>query len=115
MEVPRIHPVPNVEPNGFISIKSTKRVSFRGMVSNSKVSYHLQNVPVPWRLSGKEFACQCRRHGFDSLVWEDPTCQDAAKLGHHNSKAQDPQLLKSMSSPMLHNKSDHSEKPANCS
>ena len=83
MAVPRIHLVPNVELNGFISIKSTKRVLFRGMVSISKVSYHLQNVSLPWWLSGKEFACQCRRHGFDSLVWKDPTCQDAAKLVHN--------------------------------
>ena len=26
----------------------------------------------PWWLSGKEFTCQCRRHGFDSWVWKIP-------------------------------------------
>ena len=31
---------------------------------------------LPWWLSGKEYACQCRRRGFDpwvrSLGWKDP-------------------------------------------
>jgi len=33
---------------------------------------------LPWWLSGKESACQCRRHR-SPLVLEDPTCQGATK------------------------------------
>ena len=35
-------------------------------------------VGLPWRLSGKEAACQCRRQ------WSDPTCLRATKPTHHN-------------------------------
>ena len=30
------------------------------------------NSGLPWWLSGKEFACQCRRHGFDPWVGKIP-------------------------------------------
>ena len=36
--------------------------------------------------SGKESTCPCRRHRFDPLIWEDPTC-------HGATKAHVPQLL----------------------
>ena len=39
---------------------------------------------LPWQLSGKESACQCRRYRVQSLVWEDPTCCGAAKPTLHN-------------------------------
>ena len=29
-------------------------------------------LPLPWWLSGKETACQCRRHRFNPLVWKIP-------------------------------------------
>ena len=32
-----------------------------------------------WWLSGKEPICQCRRHEFQFLIWEDPTCHKATK------------------------------------
>ena len=34
---------------------------------------------LPWWLSGKESVYQCRRHRFESLDQEDPTC--LGKLG----------------------------------
>ena len=34
-------------------------------------AYHDQGLPR-WWLSSKESACQCRRHRFDPLGWEDP-------------------------------------------
>ena len=34
---------------------------------------------LSWGLSGKESACQCRRHGFDPWVWDDPTLHGASK------------------------------------
>ena len=37
---------------------------------------------LPWRLTGKESTCQCRRHRF--LIPEDPTWQGATKTMHHN-------------------------------
>ena len=32
---------------------------------------------LPWGLSGKESACQCRRHGLEPGFREDPTCLGA--------------------------------------
>uniref|UniRef100_A0AC11DUW9 Thioredoxin domain containing 9 n=1 Tax=Ovis aries TaxID=9940 RepID=A0AC11DUW9_SHEEP len=52
---------------------------------------------LPWWLSGKEYACQCRRHVFNP--WEDPTCLRATKPVHKSlqlwslcSRAWEPQL-----------------------
>ena len=62
---------------------------------------------LPWWLSGKESACQCRRHG-SIPDQEDPTCHRTAKLvchnysacapepGNHNCWVHMPQLLKPM-------------------
>ena len=36
---------------------------------------------LPWWLRDKEFASQCKRHGFCSLAREDPTRRGAAKPG----------------------------------
>ena len=41
------------------------------------------NVQLPWWLSGKESACQCRRDGLD-LIREDHTCCGAAKPMNDN-------------------------------
>ena len=39
---------------------------------------------LPWWLSGKESACQCRRHRqVGSRIWEDPSCRRAAKPVHN--------------------------------
>ena len=41
---------------------------------------------LPWWLSGKEFTCQCRRHGLNkSLHQEDPLEKEMAT---HSSKSQ---------------------------
>ena len=50
----------------------------------------------PWWLSGKESACQCRRHAFNPVVKEDPTLHGAhvPQLLNLCSRAQEPQLLK---------------------
>ena len=37
----------------------------------SVVIYEQITVGLPWWLSGKELACQCRRHKFDPRVWVD--------------------------------------------
>ena len=41
----------------------------------SHLSSKYMNVlfELPWWLSGKEYACQCRRHGFnaENMGWED--------------------------------------------
>ena len=37
----------------------------------SVVIYEQITVGLPWWLSGKELACQCRRHKFDPWVWVD--------------------------------------------
>ena len=47
--------------------------------SSSKKEYR----GLPWGLSGKESACQCRRRVW-FLVPEDPTCLRATKPMHHN-------------------------------
>ena len=39
---------------------------------------------LPWWLSGKESACQCRRHGLDLWSGEDPTCLGATKSAGHS-------------------------------
>ena len=37
------------------------------------ISYHgITPTGLPWWLSGKDSACQCRRHGFDPWVWKIP-------------------------------------------
>ena len=44
--------------------------------------FHLWELP--WWPSGKESACQCRRHWVWSLIREDPTCHRATKPMSHN-------------------------------
>ena len=39
---------------------------------------------LPWWLSGKESACQCRRPGLDLWSGEDPTCLGATKSAGHS-------------------------------
>lgn len=38
---------------------------------------------APWCLQWWKSACQCRRHGFNPLIWRDPTCPRAAKPVPH--------------------------------
>ena len=35
------------------------------MKYTSNILLKIHNLGLPWWLSGKEFTCQCRRHGFD--------------------------------------------------
>ena len=44
------------------------------------------SIGLPWWLSGEEPACQRRalRHGFWSLIQEDPTCRRATKPNSHS-------------------------------
>ena len=46
---------------------------------------------LSWWLSGKEFPCQCRRHGFDSWSGRIPHASEQLSLC---SRAPEPQLLK---------------------
>ena len=76
--------------------------------AQSILYFFIQNtvVALPWWLISKEFACQCRRREFSSLVGEDPTCHWATKLmchkywacalepRSHSCWVQVPQLLK---------------------
>ena len=39
---------------------------------------------LPWGLSGKESACQCKGHGVWSLIREDPACRGTTKPVRHN-------------------------------
>ena len=54
---------------------------------------------LPWWLSGKESACQCRRHEFDPWSGKIPHATEqislCAQLLSLCSRAQEPQLLKS--------------------
>ena len=43
-----------------------------------------QTSELPWWLSGKESACQCRRQWVRFLALEDPTCQGALKPVYYN-------------------------------
>ena len=48
---------------------------------------------LPWFLSGNEFTCQCGRRVW-SLIWEDPTCLEAAKpLGRNYWACMELQLM----------------------
>ena len=42
-------------------------------------SKHL--LGLPWRLSGKEPTCQCRRHGFDAWSGKIPQAKEELSLG----------------------------------
>ena len=46
---------------------------------------------LPWWLSGKESACHGRRHGFISLIWEDPTHRGGTKPMDHNDWVRAPE------------------------
>ena len=71
----------------------------------------------PGVLSGKESACQCKRHGVPSPIWEDPMSRGATKPKHHDYNltlsspgAHVSQLLKpAQLEPVLHSKRSHSE------
>ena len=51
-------------------------------IAGEKINIQNPVVELPWWLSGKESACQCRRQ-FQFLVWEDLSCHGAAKPMHH--------------------------------
>ena len=59
-------------------------------------NYKNEITVFPWWLSGKESACQCRRHAFNPVVQEYPTLHGAhvPQLLNLCSRAQEPQLLK---------------------
>ena len=58
------HSLQKCTREGKLALLSTLSVLF-------PISYiKIMGVGLPWWLSGKESACQCRR----SLIWEDPTC-----------------------------------------
>ena len=40
---------------------------------------NIKSTQLPWWLSHKESVCQCRRHGFQSVIWDDLTCCRATK------------------------------------
>ena len=79
----------------------------------------------PWWVSGKESACQCKRHVW-SLIQEDPVCHRATKPMCHNSWvcAVEPTCHDyripchgpGVQDSTLHNKRSHChEKPTHCS
>ena len=47
-------------------------------VSKSGIIHGFPCLELPRGLSGKESTCQCRRHGVQSLVWEDPLEKEMA-------------------------------------
>ena len=49
-------------------------------IKPTRKSYIKVLLGLPWRLSSRESASQCRRHRFKSLIWEDNTCYRATKL-----------------------------------
>ena len=51
-------------------------------IAGEKINIQNPVVELPWWLSGKESACQCKRQ-FWLLVWEDLSCHGAAKPIHH--------------------------------
>ena len=58
------------------------------------ISSRAITLGLPWWLRGKESACQCRRHWFQSLIQEDPKCCRTAKARPVNYGAHVPQILK---------------------
>ena len=50
--------------------------------------YEKEYTGLPWWLSGKEFdkefACQCRGHGFDPWSWKIPRASEQRSLCTHN-------------------------------
>ena len=64
------------------------------------IHYYIQNKGCPWWLSGKEIACQCRRHGFNPWYRKIPhaterlnPCATSIELC---CRVGEPQLLKPM-------------------
>ena len=45
------------------------------MINSEQVNFLLR---LPWWLSGKESACQCRRHRFDPWVGKEPLEEEIA-------------------------------------
>ena len=58
--------------------------------------FHIKNLKIGllWWLSGKEFACQCRRHVFDPWSGKILHATEQLKPGSHNYWALTLQLLK---------------------
>ena len=70
------------DEDDFISfIGRSKMVSGFKMEFSNFCPFGASNMHsrLPWWLSGKESACQCRRQGFHPLIQEDPTCCGATK------------------------------------
>ena len=67
------------------AISSSLRPTFqqRHNAGNSRMKTHVE-WSFPGGFRGKESACQCRRHGFYSLIQELPTCHGATKHVNHN-------------------------------
>ena len=75
-----------------------------------------ETTGLPWWLSGAEFTCQCRRHGFDPWSWKIQRVWE--KLSLHTTlislclRAQEPKLPKPMSARthVCNKRSCHNEK-----
>ena len=52
--------------------------------SYQNLSLKMHQMGLPWQFSGKESACQCRRHRFDPWSRRIPQALGAAKPRHHN-------------------------------
>ena len=103
----------------FPQSKTKQKYDLEGIIIEER---GLQNTVqgLSWWLSGKESACQCRRHGFDPWSRRIPHCSGAAEPVSHNYWACAPEpgsynyWSLSPLEPMLHNKRSHSnEKPLN--
>ena len=79
------------------------------------IVYKMIWIGLPWRLSGKESACQCRRHRFDPWSWKIPHV--AEQLGPCATTiepgALEPRLL-SRRGHCSEKTSDHRERIAPC-
>ena len=103
----------SLRSQGEIRIRSRKGcfpiMSKRHYICLGVDFFKMQSQGHPWWISGKESACQCRRHGFGFNPWSEKTPQASEKLSlcaYWSLPA-----LK----PMLCNKrSHHNEKPVHC-
>ena len=77
---------------------------------NDIIEFYVKNMfnflrnyqELPWWLSGRESACQCRRR-VQSLIWEDPTRCGATKFMCHNYRACALERGPPTTEPMCHN------------
>ena len=63
-------PTPWFQTSGLQNCETVP--TFLGFTPASLWSFTKAALGNPWWLSGKEFACQCRRHGFDPWVGKIP-------------------------------------------